>query len=643
MTGDELLWPRYTGPADLSAVETVPLEARGLPASTHDLLVRAARRWPDRTALTVLPDAARWRTPLQYTFAGLLARVHRYANLLHRLGVRRGDAVALMAPNCAELVPATLAAQLAGIAAPLNGSLAPAHLAELLRRSGARIMVAAGPELAPDVWAKIPALAGGLDVVLVLRPTASAGEPAPLPQIDGLLVADLAGLAAVEDASAFTGTPPGPGDLAAFFHTGGTTGTPKLAAHTHRNEVANGWMIAADPQLDGGAVVFAALPLFHVNALLVTLLAPLFKGRQVVWAGPLGYREPALYGEFWKIVEHYRITAMSAVPTVYAVLAQCPVDADITSLRHAMVGASPLPAAVRDSFQARTGAVLVEGYGLTEATCASARSFPGTPRPGAVGQRMPYQRLKAVHPETWEELPAGRTGLLAISGPTVFAGYVTGRDATGRPVLDGLGKLVDGWLDTGDLARVDADGFVHLSGRAKDLIIRGGHNIDPAVVEDALLAHPQVTAAGAVGRPDAHAGEVPVAYVTLAPGADLTEDRLLAWAAEHVPEAAAAPKTVTVLDTLPVTDVGKPYKLALRADATRRALAEALTGIGGGINVDTAVEDGTVTVSVTAAGASEADRAAAGAVLDRYAVPWTWTWARASADAAAVPTGEAAP
>jgi fatty-acyl-CoA synthase len=367
------------------------------------------------------------------------------------------------------------------------------------------------------------------------------------------------------------------------------------------------------------SVVFAGLPLFHVNALVVTLLAPLFKGQQVVWAGPLGYREPALYGEFWKIVEHYRIAAMSAVPTVYAVLAQCPVDADVSSLRHAMVGASPLPAAVRDAFQTHTGVTLVEGYGLTEATCASARSFPGAPRPGSVGQRMPYQRLKVVRPGTWEEVPGGATGVLAISGPTVFAGYVTGRTENGH-VLDGLGKLSDGWLDTGDLARLDPDGFVHLVGRAKDLIIRGGHNIDPAVIEDALLAHPQVTAAGAVGRPDVHAGEVPVAYVTLAAGAEVTEEELLAWAAAHVPERAAAPKAVTVLDALPVTAVGKPYKLALRADATRRAVAEALLPLGDGNDVECLIEDGSVVALVTVGPGS--DQTAVKAALDRYAIRW---------------------
>ena len=215
---------------------------------------------------------------------------------------------------------------------------------------------------------------------------------------------------------------------------------------------------------------------------MVTLLAPLLRGQQAVWAGPLGYRDMALYANFWKIVQHYRIGAMSAVPTVYAVLAQCPVDADISSLRYALVGASALPAAVRKDFESHTGVPLVEGYGLTEGTCASVRSFPDHPRPGSVGQRLPYQRVKTVRIDDdgrWWDVPAGEVGNLAISGPTVFPGYVTARTSDGY-VLDGLGKLNDGWLDTGDLAWVDDEGFVHLTGRAKDLIIRGGHNIDPA-------------------------------------------------------------------------------------------------------------------------------------------------------------------
>ncbi|PWU60788.1 acyl-CoA synthetase, partial [Micromonospora globispora] len=409
-------------------------------------------------------------------------------------------------------------------------------------------------------------------------------------------------------------------DLAAMFHTGGTTGAPKLAAHTHANEVADAWMLSASNLFDEETVVFAALPLFHVNALVVTLLAPLFKGQAVVWAGPLGYRDPALYGAFWRIVEHYRIAAMSAVPTVYATLAQCPVDADISSLRFPMVGASPLPAAVRDSFQAHTGITLVEGYGLTEATCASARTFPDVSRPGSVGQRLPYQRVRVVRTDgTWEDVASGEAGLLAISGPTVFPGYVIDRDGSG-PVLDGLGKLADGWLDTGDLARIDEDGFIYLAGRAKDLIIRGGHNIDPAIIEDALLSHPQVTAASAVGRPDTHAGEVPVAYVTLARGATVTEDELRDWTSERVPDRTAAPKTVTILDELPVTAVGKLYKLALRTDAIRREVRGALDKVPGVHDVEATIEGSSIVVTVTVS--PSADQAAVKAILGRYAIEW---------------------
>ena len=522
--------------------------------------------------------------------------------MFHARGVRRTDGVALLAPNCDELITATLAAELAGIAAPINSGLSGEHIVELLRRSGARVLVAAGPDLAPEVWdhARHLAREAGIEALLALRPTRGSEAEAELAQVDGVRVGHLSTLAAEQPHDRFVGEPPSATDLAALFHTGGTTGTPKLAAHTHANEVTDAWMIAAIGVLDTESVVFAALPLFHVNALVVTLLAPLFKGQRVVWAGPLGYRDTKLFANFWKVVERYRISFMSGVPTIYAVLAERPVDADISSLRFALVGASPLPKAVRARFESATGVPLMEGYGLTEATCASARSFVDHPVPGSVGQRLPYQQVKTIQVDAggkWVDLPAGEAGVLAIGGPTVFPGYVVDRGPDG-PVLDGLGKLREGWLETGDLARVDGDGFVHLVGRAKDLIIRGGHNIDPAIIENALLAHPAVTAAQAVGRPDVHAGEVPAAFVTLAPGANATPEELRAWASDRVPEQAAAPRTVTVLDTLPVTSVGKPFKPALRAEAPREAVAEALRNMPTVTGVHGVVEDGTVVAVV---------------------------------------------
>ncbi len=618
----DLLWPEYSAPADLAAIEAVPLSERGLPGSTYAMLARAAQLWPHRIAVSVLPDGERWEQPVHRTFGRLLHEVHQAANLLHDLGVRRHDAVALIAPNCDELITATLAAQLAGIAAPINGALSAEHIGRLVRRSGARILISADPELDATAWSVAERLVadGLIDTVLLIGPTGA--ESVGVAAAAGAKVGYLAQLATDYDGTQFHGDAPQSGDLAALFHTGGTTGAPKLAAHTHANEVTDAWMIAANTVLDETAVLFAALPLFHVNALVVTLLAPLLRGQQVLWAGPLGYRDLGLYGNFWKIVERYRISTMSAVPTVYSVLSQIPVDADISCMRMAIVGASALPDALRSDFQSHTGVTLVEGYGLTEATCASARSFPDRPRPGSVGQRMPYQRLKTVRVDddgTWHDLPPGQIGTLAIGGPTVFPGYVTGRDAGGFAV-DGNGKLVDGWVDTGDLAWIDDEDFVYLSGRAKDLIIRGGHNIDPAMIEDALLTHPDVTGAAAVGRPDVHAGEVPVAYVTVRPDTEVSSESLRQWAVERVAEAAAAPKSVTVIDAIPVTAVGKPFKLPLRADAARRAVTDALSGVNGVRAVTADTEDASPVVTVSLAAGT--DRAAVEAILGRYAVAW---------------------
>ena len=620
----DLLWPAYDGPRDLAAIEDVPLVDRGLPGTTYELLVRAVRLWPDRVALSVMSDGARWEQPTERTFAELLADVHRYANAFHALGVRRTDGVALLAPNCNELITATLAAEVAGIAAPINSGLSGEHTAELLRRSGARVLIAAGPDLAPEIWdnARELAVAAGIETLLALRPTGGGSAEAELLPIEGARVGHLSALAVDQPHDRFVGEPPSATDLAALFHTGGTTGTPKLAAHTHANEVTDAWMIAAIGVLDSDSVLFAALPLFHVNALVVTLLAPLFKGQRVVWAGPLGYRDTQLFANFWKVVERYRISFMSGVPTIYAVLADRPIDADLSSLRFALVGASPLPNAVRERFQSATGVPLVEGYGLTEATCASARSFADRPVPGSVGQRLPYQQVKTIEVDAegdWADLPRGEVGVLAVGGPTVFPGYVVDRGPDG-PVLDGLGKLREGWLDTGDLARVDGHGFVHLVGRAKDLIIRGGHNIDPMVIENALLAHPAVTAAQAVGRPDVHAGEVPAAFVTLAPGAHATPEELRAWASCHVPEQAAAPRAVTVLDALPVTPVGKPFKPALRAEAARGAVAEALRDMPTVTGVHAVVEDGAVVAVVGLA--RGADATSVTDVLNRFVLTW---------------------
>jgi fatty-acyl-CoA synthase len=364
--------------------------------------------------------------------------------------------------------------------------------------------------------------------------------------------------------------------------------------------------------------MLAGLPLFHVNAMIVTGIAPMFGGARVVWPGPAGYRDKTLYARFWTIVEHYQIAAMSAVPTVYGTLAQVPVDADISTLRLPIVGASPLPASVREAFAAHTGRRLLEGYGLTEATCASTWTRPDEEQPGSVGRALPGQQLKAVRigdDGEWTDCVPGQTGVLAIGGPAVFAGYVTD-PRLGGPRVSQDGAVRNGWLNTGDLGSVDADGFVYLAGRAKDLIIRGGHNIDPRTIEEALLRHPAIHAAAAVGRPDRHSGEVPVAYVVPAGPGPFDEAELLAWASTAIGEPAARPKRIYPVDAIPVTAVGKHFKPALAADAAVRVVTEALAAAGlPDARTSASHEDGRLVVTVTGADPGRVRDAVAGFAL----------------------------
>jgi fatty-acyl-CoA synthase len=597
---------------------TMPATA---PESTYGLLASAACAWPDAVAAQWIPDPADYARCQAWTYAELAGTVARIANGLARLGIGRDDAVTLCGPNSSGLLAATLAAQAAGIAAPVSPALGPDQIAGLLGRTGSPVLIAAGPEADPALWQRLTAVArqARTRAVIALRPDGATGVPPALDAGPGLTAQYLDELAAGQPAGHLAGIrPPGAADLAAFVHTGGTTGAPKIAAHTHANQVACARGIAESSGLAPGDGVLAGLPLFHVNALIVTGIAPLLTGTRVVWPGPAGYRDPALYQRFWKIVEHYQIAAMSAVPTVYGALTQVPVDADISSLRIPIVGAAPLPAAVREGFARHTGRRLLEGYGLTEATCASTWNRPGADRPGSVGQVLPGQQVKAVRAGadgSWQDCAPGEPGTLVIGGPAVFAGYVTDPQDGGPRVSQG-GTVRDGWLDTGDLGRVDADGYVYLTGRAKDLIIRGGHNIDPRVIEEALLGHPGVSAAAAVGSPDAHAGEVPVAYVVPADAGAFDEAVLLEWAAKTIGEPAARPRRIYAIPAIPLTAVGKQFKPALAADAARRAVAEALdrAGVRDGEITVTPAEAG-LTVSVTGADPGQVQSALAGLPL----------------------------
>jgi fatty-acyl-CoA synthase len=245
-------------------------------------------------------------------------------------------------------------------------------------------------------------------------------------------------------------------------------------------------------------------------------------------------------------------------------LADVPLDgADISSIRYCRTGAAPLSPELGARFERLYGLHVHESLGMTEMAGISTITPPGVIGPaGCVGFPLPFTQLRIVALDergnaSDRELPAGEPGMVLFKSPNLFSGFIDPADTA-------KAFTADGWLATGDMGWLDAEGRLNLTGRAKDLIIRSGHNIDPKVIEDALDAHPAVQLAAAVGAPDAYAGEVPVAYATLMPGASVTEDELLAFVAARVDEAPAKPRRVTVLERMPTTNVGKIFKPELR-------------------------------------------------------------------------------
>lgn len=557
--------------ADIEAIEQVPLAERQLPQSTYAMIRQSALTAPDRPALIFFPYGEHYQTSLQVTYRQLLGRIHQIANMLTDLGCGPTDVVSLLLPNLPQTHFALWGAEAAGIVNPVNPLLEADQIAAILRAAHARVVIALGPVPGSDIWEKVrkirhqvPSLTTVIQVL---------GEPNP-EEKSVLFDTQLEQYPADRLQS---GRNIASEDIAAYFHTGGTTGAPKLARHTHANEVFDAWAIAQIGDSRPEDVLLCGLPLFHVNAVHVTGLSPLSIGARVVLLGPAGYRDPGVITHFWKIVEHYHATSFSGVPTLYANLLRVPIDADIRSLTTAACGAAPMPREVFTAFEQRTGVRILEGYGLTEATCVSSTNPRyGERHVGSIGLRYPYQAMKAVildqHGNYIRDCQADETGTIVVKGPNVFAGYVQEEQNQGL-------WIADGWLNTGDLGRQDKDGYFWLSGRSKDLIIRGGHNLDPALIEEALYAHPAVALAAAVGMPDAYAGELPVAYVVLKAGASTTEQALLAYAQQAVKERAAIPKSITILEQMPVTTVGKIFKPPLRCDAVRRAYTEALAAV----------------------------------------------------------------
>ncbi|MBE0453909.1 acyl-CoA synthetase [Roseovarius autotrophicus] len=623
----------FTSRQDALAIQDeMPWETRETPATLYQMLSQTARAFPDRPALSYQLLSGTTDKAVTLTWQQFNDQCCQAANLFRSLKIGEGDVVALVLPNTIETAVAIIGGAIAGIVNPINPLLEPEQIAAILRETGAKVVVTLKAFPKTDIAQKTaeavrhaPKVHTVLEIDLnryltppkswivpLVRPKNPTGHHATLMDFNKALAAQPKALT----------FPDSTGDrIAAYFHTGGTTGMPKVAQHRYSGIVYNGWLghTLLFTEQDN---VMCPLPLFHVFACHVILMACIKSGAHVVFPTPAGYRGEGVFDNFWKLCARWEITFIITVPTAVSALMQRKVDADLSTVKNAFSGSAPMPLELFNRFESATGIKVIEGYGLTEATCLVSCNPPeGEKKVGSVGVPFPYTDVRIIKetPHGPVDCEVDELGEICVSNPGVYAGNTYTETEKNKKLYH-----YDKYLRTGDLGRVDADGYLWITGRAKDLIIRGGHNIDPAEIEEALMAHPDVAMAGAIGQPDAHAGEMPCAYVELVAGGTATGAELLEHCKVHVHERAAQPKYVEVLDELPKTAVGKVFKPDLRKRAITRVYNAALEEAGIAARVTLVVDDKKRGLVAKVSREGEVDEDGLGHVLGAFVRPWEW-------------------
>ena len=615
--------------ADTERLESASAWAeRDVPKTLFSLLSQTAEKFGSRNAISFQLRSGEKDKAETLTWSELHRRTAQTANMFRSLGIGQSDVVAFILPNCNETVLTLLGGMTAGIVSPINPLLEAEQMGAILRETNAKVLVtlksfvktevaqnaAAAVALAPNVETVLE-----IDLCQYLTPPTSWIVPLIRPKNP------VAHKAKVQDFNALMRRQNTTLDfedeqkdrVCAQFHTGGTTGMPKVAQHLNSGIIYNAWL-GNELLMTEHDNVICPLPLFHVMACNVVLMGALSSGAHIIYPTPAGYRGDGVFDNFWKLVERWNVTFIFIVPTAISALMQRPVNADISSIKTAFSGSSPLPVELFKRFEETTGVNIVEGYGLTEATVlVSGNPVDGVKKIGSVGIRFPYTELKTIKSgeNGLEECATDEVGEICIASPGVWAGNTyTEADKNKDLYYD------ERFLRTGDLGRIDGDQYLWITGRAKDLIIRGGHNIDPALIEEALLGHEAVAFAGAIGQPDQKAGELPCVYVELVAGAAATTEELQAYCAESIPERAAHPKYVELVDELPKTAVGKIFKPTLRKMAITRIYDAALSEASCDARVVEVIDDKkNGLIAKVSGGASDED---VQAVLGEFTRPW---------------------
>ena len=590
----------FAGIADRDRIQNeMPWEERDVPKTLYGMISDTTLKFPDHNAVSfqIFSDPKSKAETL--TWKALKARVSQCANMLRGHGIGPKDVVAYILPNCTETVVALLGGATAGIVNPINPLLDAEQIGAILRETNAKAVITLRAFPKTDVaekTAEAVALAPNVKTVLevdLLRHVSGIKSfiiPLIRPkmqQAPGVKYLDF-NAECDRHPTSLQFEDVQEDRVACYFHTGGTTGMPKVAQHKYSGMVYNGW-VGATVLLSENDNILAPLPLFHVMAAHVLLLGAVASGAHCIFPTPQGYRGEGVFDNIWKLCERWKVTFIASVPTAIAAMMQRGIDADLSTVKSTFSGSAPLPQELFKRYEKAAGVEIVEGYGMTEATClVSGNPIDGEKKIGSVGIPFPYTDVKIVKgsPNGPVEAEVNEIGEICVSNPGVWPGN-TYTEAEKNAEL----YYFDKYLRTGDLGRFDEDGYLWITGRAKDLIIRGGHNIDPAEIEEALLGHEAVAFAGAIGQPDKHSGEVPCAYVELVDGASVTPDQLLDFCKEHVHERAAQPKHMTIMAELPKTAVGKIFKPDLRKEAITRIYNEALAEAGLKARVTAVVDD----------------------------------------------------